>query len=254
MKRFRWSAALVALVLMLSWAGAAQAQEATQPTDGSTATAPVDTAPETPPDTPPETPPDDQEKICDPADGLLSHSSKISLDTASAHPSASASFKVKEGCRVVVFLVSVDENGEVVDSDPSLDSDDPTSGAGEHTLKVDLPTCAQFFVFFDAFKAPKDSEAPAPEELAQAQRASADAMSEDTPPPDPEVVPLAEAKGHTTLCPTTTTVQATTTTAGGGQLPFTGSSSLPMLIAALVMVVGGLAALFAARIRGRQAR
>jgi hypothetical protein len=46
----------------------------------------------------------------------------------------------------------------------------------------------------------------------------------------------------------------TSTTEAGGALPFTGSNSLPMLIAALVMVIGGLAAVYAGRIRGRHAK
>jgi hypothetical protein len=46
----------------------------------------------------------------------------------------------------------------------------------------------------------------------------------------------------------------TTTSEAGGALPFTGSNSLPMLIAALVMVIGGLAAVYAGRIRGRHAK
>jgi hypothetical protein len=46
----------------------------------------------------------------------------------------------------------------------------------------------------------------------------------------------------------------TSTTESGGALPFTGSNALPMLIAALVMVIGGLAAVYAGRIRGRHAK
>jgi hypothetical protein len=46
----------------------------------------------------------------------------------------------------------------------------------------------------------------------------------------------------------------TSTTEAGGALPFTGSNSLPMLIAALVLVIGGLAAVYAGRIRGRHAK
>jgi hypothetical protein len=45
----------------------------------------------------------------------------------------------------------------------------------------------------------------------------------------------------------------TTTTAGGGSLPFTGSNAMPMLIAALALVLGGGGLLVASRIRGRQA-
>ncbi|HZD68681.1 MAG TPA: hypothetical protein VFA45_07125 [Actinomycetes bacterium] len=50
------------------------------------------------------------------------------------------------------------------------------------------------------------------------------------------------------------TTAAPSTAAARAQLPFTGSNSLPILIAALVMVVGGLAALLATRVRGRHAK
>ena len=247
MKRFRWSAALAGLLLVLSWAGTAPAASPTgQATNGQTVTEPS-TAPTQPP-------PGDE--LCDPDDGITSHS-EISTDTASAHPSASASFTVKEGCRVIVFLVSVDEDGELVDSDPALDSEDPISGPGEHTLKVDLPDCQQFFVFFDAFKLPKEGEPPAPEDLLKAQRATAEAVSNGDEPPELEVVPLDRTEGDTTNCPTSSsspsTTQAPTTTAAPGQLPFTGSNSLPLLIAALVMLTVGGAALLAARTRDGQA-
>ncbi len=49
-------------------------------------------------------------------------------------------------------------------------------------------------------------------------------------------------------------VGPTSSTEASSALPFTGSNALPMLIAALVMVVGGLAAVYAGRIRGRHAK
>jgi LPXTG-motif cell wall-anchored protein len=198
--------------------------------------------------------PEPPEKLCDPDEGLASHS-QISTETASAHPSASASFTVKKGCRVVVFLVSLDENGDVVDADPPFESEDPTSGPGKHTLKVDLPSCAHFFVLFDAFKFPKD-ETPTPEQLQQAQQATAQAMTNGEAPPEPEVVPLDDAEGDTTNCPTPTTAAPATTLAPAhvSTLPQTGSNStLPMLIAALALVAGGGVVLLAARSRGRRA-
>jgi hypothetical protein len=241
-KRFRWSAALVALALMLSWASTAQA---TQPSDGggttttstSTSTTTTTTAPK------PEEP-----RFCDPAEGVVSHTG-ISLDTASAHPSASASFTIKEGCRVLVALASFNldsQSEEPFDIDPPLTTEDPFSGPGEHTLTVDLPTCAQFDVVFVAFPAPEEGQAPSAD-LKQLARAMA---SGDQQSQEPTV--LDETQGKTTNCPPTS---APPTTTGGGQLPFTGSSgSLPLLIAALVMMAGGAVALFAARVRGRHVR
>jgi hypothetical protein len=97
--------------------------------------------------------------------------------------------------------------------------------------------------------------------------------------PEGEKVPVAEADAKLVVCksteattsttPTTvitpTTVVAssttaaggvlgeTTTTAGGGSLPFTGANAMPMLIAALALVLGGGGLLIASRIRGRHA-
>jgi hypothetical protein len=237
-KRFRWSAVLVALALMLSWASAAQA---TQPSDeGGTTTTSTSTSTSTTTTT--TAPKPEEPRFCDPAEGVVSHTG-ISLDTAGAHPSASASFTIKEGCRVLVALASFDLNSqsdEPFDIDPPLSTEDPFSGPGEHTLKVDLPPCTQFDVVFVAFPAPPEGEAPSAD-LKQLTRAMASA---DQQSQEPTV--LDEKDGQTTNCPTTT---------GGGQLPFTGSSgSLPLLIAALIMVIGGAAALVAGRVRGRRAR
>jgi LPXTG-motif cell wall-anchored protein len=51
-----------------------------------------------------------------------------------------------------------------------------------------------------------------------------------------------------------TTIGLPTTTVSAAKLPRTGSSTLPVLIAAIVMLVGGGAALFATRVRGRHAK
>ena len=241
MKRFRWSAALVALAMMLSWASAAQA---TQPSDegGTTTTSTSTTTSSTTTTT--TAPQPAEPRFCDPAEGVVSHTG-ISLDTASEHPSASASFTIKEGCQVLVALASFDldsQSDEPFDIDPPLDTENPFSGPGEHTLKVDLPTCAQFDVVFLAFPAPPEGEAPSAD-LKQFARAMASGDQQQSQEP----TVLDEKDGQTTNCPTTTTE-------GAGQLPFTGSNgSLPLLIAALVMLAGGAAALFAARVRGRRA-
>ncbi len=63
----------------------------------------------------------------------------------------------------------------------------------------------------------------------------------------------------TTVAPSSTvapptTIGLPTTTVSAAKLPRTGSSTLPVLIAAIVMLVGGGAALFATRVRGRHAK
>jgi hypothetical protein len=59
----------------------------------------------------------------------------------------------------------------------------------------------------------------------------------------------------TTLAPTTTeiAVGAATSTTGGGELPFTGATAGPMLIAGIALVAGGTLFLLVSRVRDRQA-
>jgi hypothetical protein len=67
----------------------------------------------------------------------------------------------------------------------------------------------------------------------------------------PEVAP------SSTLAPTTTAAAVgavTSTTAGGGQLPFTGASSGPMLLAGLALVAGGAVVLLVSRSKGHATR
>jgi CBS domain-containing protein len=57
---------------------------------------------------------------------------------------------------------------------------------------------------------------------------------------------------ETSVSPSTSP-EETTTTAAGGQLPFTGASSGPMLLAGIALVGGGALVLLVGRIRDRQA-
>jgi len=70
-----------------------------------------------------------------------------------------------------------------------------------------------------------------------------------TTAPDEEVAPT------TTLAPTTTeaAVGAATSTTGGGELPFTGATAGPMLIAGIALVAGGTLFLMVSRVRDRHA-
>jgi hypothetical protein len=72
--------------------------------------------------------------------------------------------------------------------------------------------------------------------------------------PTPTTAVVAPATSLTT--PTTeddAVLGATNTTSGAGQLPFTGASSGPMLLAGIGLVGGGFLFLFASRARGRHA-
>jgi hypothetical protein len=75
---------------------------------------------------------------------------------------------------------------------------------------------------------------------------------EETTTTQPEVAPSSSLA-------TTTTEEAavgavTSTTAGGGQLPFTGASSGPMLLAGLALVAGGAVVLLVSRSKGHATR
>jgi hypothetical protein len=247
-KRLRWSAVLLGLVLATTWASAAQATGTTTTTvvDQTTTT----TAPE---DTTTTTEPGGGQKPCSASEGLASHSA-ISVDKASAHPSASASFIVKEGCQVAVFLFAGkgngDENTELFDFAPQ---GNPLAGPGDHTLTVDLPSCSEFVVDFIAFPPPEVERGAGAEVLSRARTDAARVMVEGDQPPDDSL--LDEVIDETTNCPTQTTngevAAPTTTVEGTGALPFTGTNAMPMLIAGLVLVAGGAAAVLGSRLRGR---
>src|SRR6266516_1646250 len=138
-KRLRWSAVLLGLLLATSWAGAAQAtttSDTTATTVGDTTSTTTTTVGDTTTTTTvggtttttttvggpttTTTEPAPGEKPCSADEGLASHSA-ISVDKSSAHPSASVRFTVKEGCEVLAFLASgkfTDDSIEDVDFAP----------------------------------------------------------------------------------------------------------------------------------------
>jgi hypothetical protein len=73
--------------------------------------------------------------------------------------------------------------------------------------------------------------------------------------PTTTTVPDEEVAPSTTLAPTTTeaAVGAATSTTGGGELPFTGATAGPMLIAGIALVAGGTLFLMVSRVRDRHA-
>lgn len=262
MKRLRWSAVLLGLVLATSWAGAAQAttntpaDDTTMTTVEATTTTVEATTTTVGATTTTTTPEPGGNEPCSVADGLVSHSA-ISVDDASAHPGASASFTVKDGCQVVVFLVSGKVTGDTIEDFDFAPSDaPPLFGPGDHTLTVRLPDCSDFIVDFVGFK-PEPEPVGAQALMASARSDAAQTLSEgEAPGEGPGENPvLDEVTGTTTNCPTqTTNGEAVPTTSGEGQLPFTGTNAIPILIAGLVLVVGGAAAVLASRARSRQAK
>jgi hypothetical protein len=73
--------------------------------------------------------------------------------------------------------------------------------------------------------------------------------------PTTTTAPGEEVEPSTTLAPTTTeaAVGAATSTTGGGELPFTGATAGPMLIAGIALVAGGTLFLMVSRVRDRHA-
>jgi hypothetical protein len=148
--------------------------------------------------------------------------------------------------------VSYELNGKVV----TVDSDDHFFGPhhNQFTGHFDLPASTTGTITFTAVA----HWTGAPE--------SSDTGSTELPPAG-----KCEESTTTTVAPTTTTEAvapssslattttesavgaATSTTSGGGQLPFTGASSGPMLLAGIVLVGGGALFLLLSRASGRHA-
>jgi hypothetical protein len=73
----------------------------------------------------------------------------------------------------------------------------------------------------------------------------------ETPPEEPTTTTVPDEE----VAPTTTEVAvgAATSTTGGGELPFTGATAGPMLIAGIALVAGGTLFLMVSRVRDRHA-
>jgi hypothetical protein len=82
----------------------------------------------------------------------------------------------------------------------------------------------------------------------------ADKCEESTPPsseqPAPTPPSTAERPAST---PSTVAVDAASSTTGAGELPFTGATAGPMLVAGIALVAGGALFLLVSRVRDRQA-
>jgi hypothetical protein len=132
--------------------------------------------------------------------------------------------------------VSYELNGQVTE----LESDEHFFGPKHNQFSghFDLPAGTTGTITFTAVAHWKGGEK------------SSDTGSDELPPAD-----KCEQSTTTTLPPTTTqpAVGGATTTTSGGQLPFTGASSGPMLLAGIVLVAGGTLVLLITRSRGRHA-
>jgi hypothetical protein len=159
--------------------------------------------------------------------------------------------------------VSYELNGKVVD----LESDDHFFAPKHNQFSghFDLPAGTTGTITFTAVANWKGGEK------------SSDTGSDDLPPADKceESTTTSKSTTTTTTEASTTTTQpevapssslatttteetavgaATTTTSGGGQLPFTGASSGPMLLAGLALIAGGAVVLLVSRSKGHATR
>ena len=170
----------------------------------------------------------------------------------------------KEGHEATVD-VSYTLNGE----ETKLQSDDHFFGPqhNQFTGHFDLPASTTGTITFTAVAhwtgAPESSDTGSTE-LPPAGKCEESTTStteeETTTTPTTSEVTTTTAPGEnvapsTTLATTTTeaAVGAATSTTGGGELPFTGATAGPMLIAGIALVAGGTLFLMVSRVRDRHA-
>jgi LPXTG-motif cell wall-anchored protein len=116
------------------------------------------------------------------------------------------------------------------------------SPAEDTTIEVHTKT------FFDDSDDTPESSAEA--DLKQCQKEESNPPTKSTEAPTATVEAPGGTEAPTTLLPPTTLAPRVATQ----RLPSTGSNAVPMLVAALVMLVAGGAALFVTRVRGRHAK
>jgi hypothetical protein len=141
--------------------------------------------------------------------------------------------------------VSYKLNGEVTE----LQSEDHFFGPEHNQFSdhFDLPAGTTGKITFLAVAHWSNGETSS--DKGSAELPPADKCEESTTPTDENVAP------STTLAttPTEAAVGAATSTTGGGELPFTGATAGPMLIAGIALVGGGTLFLMVSRVRDRQA-
>jgi hypothetical protein len=143
--------------------------------------------------------------------------------------------------------VSYELNGEVVE----LESDRFGPHHNQFSGHFDLPAGTTGTITFTAvahWKGGEQSTNQGSAELPPADKCEESPPAPPTPSSQPSVAPSTSPAPPAT---DDTAVGAATSTTGGGQLPFTGASSVPMLLAGLVLVGGGTVILLVSRTRGR---
>ena len=163
--------------------------------------------------------------------------------------------------------VSYKLNGEVTE----LESDDHFFGPQHNQFSghFDLPAGTTGTITFLAvahWDSGEKSHNKGSDELPPAEKCEDSGSTTTTTTEEPTTTTLPEEEPttttageevapSTTLAPTTTeaAVGAATSTTGGGELPFTGATAGPMLIAGIALVAGGALFLMVSRVRDRHA-
>jgi hypothetical protein len=147
--------------------------------------------------------------------------------------------------------VSYTLNGE----ETKLQSDDHFFGPqhNQFTGHFDLPAGTTGTITFLAVAHWSNGETSSDE--GSKELPPADKCEESTPPssdeqPAPTPPSTAERPAST---PSTVAVGAASSTTGAGELPFTGATAGPMLVAGIALVAGGVVFLMVSRVRDRQA-
>jgi hypothetical protein len=149
--------------------------------------------------------------------------------------------------------VSYELNGKVV----TVDSDDHFFGPhhNQFTGHFDLPASTTGTITFTAVA--HWTDAPESSDTGSTELPPAGKCEESTTTTTVAPTTTTEAVASSSSLATTTTESAvgavTSTTPGGGQLPFTGASSGPMLLAGIVLVGGGALFLLLSRASDRHA-
>jgi hypothetical protein len=149
--------------------------------------------------------------------------------------------------------VSYELNGKVV----TVDSDDHFFGPlhNQFTGHFDLPASTTGTITFTAVA--HWTGAPESSDTGSTELPPAGKCEESTTTTTVAPTTTTEAVAPSSSLATTTTESAvgaaTSTTSGGGQLPFTGASSGPMLLAGIVLVGGGALFLLLSRASDRHA-
>jgi hypothetical protein len=143
-------------------------------------------------------------------------------------------------------------NGEKTDLPPGEFDEEQSEFSGEFDLPAGTTgtvTVTAVAFWKGAEKSKNSGSTELPDKCKPSDTTSPSTTAPPTSAPSSTVAPTTSLEATTT----TAAAGAATTTTTGGQLPFTGASSGPMLLAGIALVGGGAVVLLVGRIRDRHA-